>query len=492
MGRLVGALLVVLSITSVGLSQESLAERQLRAAAELVQDGQVEQARETYQRLLDGAPRGPFADEALLALGRLSWDVDGIEGLTAELYDAKDLQAAQERFEALWNDHQGADTTAEGGWRLALLHLVPMKEYYDPAKALAILGSLPTIYPGSPRVPPALLLAAELQLQAGRLDRAREKVYDLLSRFPGCQESGRAWLVAARADFIEGNRTGALTAMGRAQLGADEAARDEALDLATLLDRIAFAPARGETPYELEISAEPLAEKAADLAVTPGGTLLAVLSRSHKIRAIDRGGARKALGGTGGAAAVAIDVWGRRWIATPGAVVSPEGRIPLPEGVEPEGLAVAGPESAWVADGKGRRVIRISRGEGVVATAALPGKASPVAVVATGEGGAWILDARQRRLTRVASDGTLLETVELETLARTPVDLARDALGHLYLLDGKAPAVLVLSPQGELILKIPLAGAGGGTLGRVLAVAVTRSGEIVLQESRKRRLGWLR
>ncbi|HHN74606.1 MAG TPA: tetratricopeptide repeat protein [Acidobacteria bacterium] len=489
-GRQGRVILAILASVPGLLAQGSLPERQLRAAADLERDGQVEQAREIYQRLVASGQAGPWTDDALLALARLAWPVASEAGLL-ETYRPEALEQARSALERIWNELQDSNSAAEAGYRLALLRVLPEPGFYDPDGAIAVAGSLPTIHPDSPRVPDALLLAARLHLRAGRPARARELCWELLSRFPDHPAAARAWLIAGRAAFASGLRGEAMTAFGRAQAAGDAAVARRGLEAATLLDRLSFGLLRSDPAYQPEGSMLHLPERAGDLALGPDDRVSATLGRRGELWSRARDGSldTRALPGV---RAVAYDAWGRLWSAGGNTVMMPAANLVLENNREIIALAPVGPAAAWVVDSKARSVLRVEAGRGVVVEATLPGKATPLDLVGTEDGGAWVLDGRRRQLHRVASDGSLLETRDLESLMRTPLALARDQLGYLYVLDGKQKLVVIFTPEGEMLSRVALPTAGEGGLARPDQLAVGAAGDLLLADGRKKGLLWLR
>ncbi len=493
--------LVVLLLVFGGTSnaEAPLARRQIRAAEELERDGQVAQARKIYEQIAANEAAAEWADNALLALARLDGSFDQDDALLAKPLAADALASARRRLEAIIKRFPDSDSAPEASWRLALLRLIPSTPHYSPEEAVALLSTLPVLYPEARELPDALVLAARLHLEAGRRQRAQRLAFELLSRFPRHVKAGRAALVLARAAFESGELDEALVELGKAQAAAesDSSARDAALDLATLLDRLRFSLLRGAKQVfsaPPEALGPPLPAKASDLAFDARGRLYVALERQEAVAIYAPGQMTPERRRVAGLSTLAVDRWQRLWLAGTMGVLAPGGEVfSLPERAEISDIAPVGPATAWVIDRKSRAVILV--GEGVTAGgvhAQLPPRAVPRRVVAGAYGGAWILDAKRRSLIQVGADGTSLKVVALEGLAATPVDLARDALGHLYLLDAKAPNLLVFSPDGELLTKQLLPRQGEAAFGRAELLAVDRSGALVVFEGRKKRLLWLR
>jgi len=364
---------------------------------------------------------------------------------------------------------------------------------------VALLSTLPVLYPQAEQVPEALALGALLHLEAGRKRRAEQMAFELLSTYPSHRTAGRAFMVLARSEFDSGHSEQALVALGKAQLFSDEdpATSNQALDMANQVDRLSFALGRSSGRlYEVALDPAPfvLPDRAEGLVFSRSGTLYAAVPREGGVLVYHPGSLSPERIPMGGVQAVAVDRWDRLWVAGEFGVQAPGGEvIVLPERAEIISVAPVGVSTAWVVDGRSGEVIRLdagSMGEGV--RAQLPERFDPIVVVSGVFGGAWILDKKLDALLQVGADGTALKFVPLEEIINDPVDLVRDDLGHLYLLDAKGPALIVLSPAGELLKRQLLPTEGEPSLAKAKALAVNRAGDVVIHESRKKRVIWLR
>ncbi len=490
------ALLTALLAGGAVLAQTALAERQIKAAQDLERDGQVAQARQVYEQVAAKDAESPWADDALLALARLDWPLSDPDELASAGVDQAALASARAHLEELKARFPDSDSAPEAAWRLALLRLLPGSEHFDREEAVALLSTLPTLYPEAKEVPWALGLAARLQLLADRKESARRLAFELLSRFPDFPRRGRAWLVLARSEFLDGKVPEALAALGEAQLSAgdDRPTFRLATDLATTLDRLAYGATRGGNAFELDKDSLVVAPgKLSGLAFDPEGRLAAVMPREGEVLVWTPGEPAPERRQMPGIRAVAYDSWGRQWLASDTGLMAPGGLVfSLPEGAEITSLAPSGPRSVWVVNRDANAVLRLTAGGAPAVSAELAKRTSPRAVVEAPFGGAFILDAKQKSLVHVGADGKSLHVVSLAELVQSPVDLGIDAFGRLYVLDAKNAVVIVLTAAGELMHRIALPRDGEISFAKALALAVDRSGQIVVYEGRKRRLGWWR
>jgi len=496
------ALLVSLALSALPAAAQTpagaLLERQLRAAQELEKDGQADAARQAFQQVVDAAPDGPQAPDALLGLARLAWPVDDPARVGAGAVDPRVLEAARAPLETIRKKFASSPAAPEALWRLALLRLEPSAPDCDLEQALALVTTLPTVYPNSPRAAEALALAARLQLEAGRPERARGQAFRLLAEWPEHKSAAQAFVVLGLAAARAGRTEEALAMFGRARVvaeGRDPAAAAAASSLAAALDRVAFSATRGARPLEIDRAAQPVVfpGKAKALRALPDGGLVAAIPSEGQI--VAAGGA--AAGGgkpLPDVLALTLDRWGRLWAANEQLVAPPPGAgsLPLPERTEVVAIAAAGPRGLWVADGRGRRVVRLEAGKGIVATARLPERADPLSLAGDGQGGVWVLDGRSASLIDVAEDGSARATIALGAAAKDPVSVDRDELGDLYVLDADAPALLIFDVKGKLAVRQPLPTEGDQGFSKPTLIAVDRAGAVAVFDARKKRAVWMR
>ncbi|MBP7148282.1 MAG: hypothetical protein KBD01_12100 [Acidobacteria bacterium] len=476
-------------------AQTSISERQLAAARDLERDGQLEQARALYRQIVERDPAGAWSDDALLALARLAAPIDSPQRLGEVTVPTAMLEQARADLERIRKEMPASDSAPEAMYRLALLRLVPQSPSYDVDEATALLTTLPVLHPGAPQVPEARVLAARLHLHAGRTDRARALAFESLTAEPNGPLAAEAWDVLAQAEARSGTAEGVLPLLGKAQLAGppDSPTVARAIDLATLADRLAFAGARAAGPFAAA-EATPLAGKPADLAVDGNGTVHAALPRDNAILSLARGAQQFERRAAQGIIALGVDGWGRLcWVGAPGITLGDGTVIAVPPDVRPVAIAPAGPRGAWIVDDRANRLIRVEPGGAAAATAALPPRALPAAAVADGQGGAWVLELRAPSLVHVGANGELVGSVSLAGTAEKPVDLERDELGNVYVLDARSATVLLFAPTGKPLLRWPQAVSGGESpLAKATLLTVERTGALGVYDSRAGRFTWYR
>lgn len=468
-------------------------EEKIQAGLDLEKQGKTEQARALFQELANAPVQGPWVAEALLGLARIGFQAQeppasGPFGVRPEI-----LAESRKNLETLLTRFPEAPAAAEGAWRLALLALHPETPSVPAEEIRRWVKTMEERFPASPFLPRARALLGWVELQEGRLEPARGLAALSLADDPRGSSASLAWTVLALAGIREGKNEEGLVGLGLAQRTAERGSSLEnfALDLATLIDRWNQAALPDAHPYSSELLVGPEIEgRPADMSVGPDGAVALVFTREGLVLSLRHASAVEDRVFLPGVQAVAFDRWGRLWTATPAAVSCGTFTLPLPGESEILALAPSGPRSAWVVEGRKKRVWHLGAR---TIEALLPPKTDPTKVVAADDGGAWVLDERTPALLRLTAEGTVSFNLALEGVSEKPIDLERDLLGHLYLLDGKLPGVLVFDDTGHLIVRwpFPVVEKKPG-VGRPMLLGVERAGGLVIHDAKQGRVLWVR
>ncbi len=497
-GLIVLGLALALAGSALGSDESGAAlERRYLAARDLEATGQLGQAREMYLDIAAVVTGNPRRDDALLALARIALDSSGPDEPIPVTTSAAALVEAKGRLEAIVSGPPNSEAVSEAAYWLALLKLDPRAPFFDPAAAQAELTAFPRLHPRSPFRRGAMLRASELLVESGRTEAARQFAFRILADGAVGADAAAAWRVMGEAEARAGRAQPALVALGRsAQTAPDGPQARLAADLASIVDRAAFASARG-LPSVYASAGEPIAipGRVIDLAAQADGTLLALLARDGQLVALGRDGKSKSRVTAMGASAVAVDRFGRTWLAAPDKLIVGDGGIslPLPPKTEVVSLAPAGALSVWIADANSRRVVRLQGDGSIAVTAPLPPRADPVRVAPGADGGVWVLDARGPSLLAYGPGGEQRAAIALVGRVDKPVDVRSDALGNAYLLGARPVAVQVFDPKGEPIVNwAPATSDPGEEFPRPALLAVDGAGEFALYDARLERVGWWR
>ena len=467
------------------------------AAYEQEKDGQQEQAKRRYLEILENHPASEVADDARLALSRMDWPLDEARQLGRMPVDVERMQSARLQLEAIRSAHASSPLAPEALWRLALLYLEPAAPFRHVDEASALLGDLTILYRRSPFVSQALVLGARLALDAGRGEKARDLAFELLSRRPHDPLGAQAFLIMAEVESRQGRWRESLAELGRAQLraGDDAEASSEALDRATLIDRMLYAASRrgGKTFLPTEIAWQPLEGKVSGLRTSAAGDTIVVQEKHGQALVFPRGEhqptERLIIPDV---RHVAQDAWGAFWNASATAIRPPAGReeIRLPEKIEIQDMAIVGPSSLWVIDARSASVVLLDGQSGVLQRIALSGRSDFHHLCSTAAGGIWLLDAKAPALSRVGAKGQTTSLLEIDSQTTRPVDLACDVLGNAYVLDARAARVVVFSSFGEVIGRLDLPHSGEKAVKKPTFIAVDRAGRVAVYDAKRKGIAW--
>lgn len=175
--------------------------------------GSPDRARATWESILQRTPTGDYADNARYELGMLA-------------YDAKDVAAAQQQFDALIADHPTGDVVADAH-RMAGECLVALNQFGAAAgrfeRALAVEG-----------VDPATAAAASYQLawaqyKSGALDKAEASFETFLATYGSSPRSAEARFWLAETYYQRGKFRPALEAYSQVLQRPGSTKTEEAL-----------------------------------------------------------------------------------------------------------------------------------------------------------------------------------------------------------------------------------------------------------------------
>ncbi len=132
----------------------------------------------------------------------------------------------------------------------------------------------------------------------------------------------------------------------------------------------------------------------------------------------------------------------------------------------PRGLAVDQLGNLTVADVDSGKLYKISA-TGVVSPLTAPSVKNPMGVAASADGAVWVADAEAGAVYRIAADGvvTALASPTGETAFNSPTNVAVDAAGNVFVANNLSHAILKISPQGAASIFAGKAGASGSADG---------------------------
>lgn len=465
-----------------------------------------------------GAPAsGDAPDAALFKIASAAYPVKGLDdlGLPGRSFDAARGPLEKILREGTHELGRGA----QAAFLLGLLWMDPANPHADLDAARASFFEVLRLDPRSPEAPAALEAAALCLRLKGEAPAAAVLDVRLLAEHATDPAAARARVRLAREAGAQGDPALA------ARLLADDAgtgAPAEGRALAALLARASGdgPDAPGSRTLDARFEAPPVKEPVS-LAVSFEGGLVALEGDSGRlVRAGDDVTTRAPLDPAPDAPrrrGVAVDPRGGLWIWDEKGVTPPDGArveplAPAKNAKEPERMkrivAVApGPMGTVdVIDGGALQVLRYGPGFVLRGIVALPSR--PLAAARSEDGTLDVLLAsRPRQVIRItagppaaagwpargpaepAPTGWATSTITLagpDGEMGSPVAIARDPLGHLYVLDDETRSVTVFGRDGRCIATIAPPRGSPGELRSPTALAVDGSGFLYIAD---RKLG---
>jgi TolA-binding protein/DNA-binding beta-propeller fold protein YncE len=502
----VAFLVVATTISPHAQSSEEYARRQYESGMSFLQNRRYAEALKDFQSVIDAYPTSSVADDAMLEIARYQFEV------------SRDFAAAEQTIDQLVKKYPRADATPQAHVMLGRLLLARSHARADAETALASFERAARLFPESGVAPAAGFFAGEVLRLIGRSDEALER-YELVSAsYPKDPWASRSMLGAAAGLVAAGRITPAMEKLQRVRqrfAGTPEAER--ALALNTILYRL-YVRAPAQPPYAfadrvLAGAAGRLKDgiavgvdktgnvifvnKSAALVLNPSGATVRSLSGTEpRGLFFDRDGRavltlnRARLSAASSGTRLAWLIEGN--IMPDGAqpilleIPSPGGKTRALEDI-PGGAATATGD-LLVIDRGARAVVKFSpvgKHLGTFAT----GDADRLAIDASGN--VAILDRDNKSITVVDPDGRGARKIVVSGYAPdNPVDLAFDALGHLYVLDRGRSSLYILTTgrAPKLLASFTVPEKHPGSFTRATAFALDEAGRLYIYDERAERV----
>jgi hypothetical protein len=356
------------------------------------------------------------------------------------------------------------------------------------------------LFPGNQAVAAAGFQAGEIFRLTRRLPEALERYRRARTEFPRSIWAGRAALGAAYCFVQMDNARRALqdTQWVRQQFPGTPVA-EEALALNTIIYRL-YVRAPAQPPFAFSgrfVGAERADyREVVGLRVEPDGRLL--LAHKAGVTVFDAKGAITRSVPANEPSTFFVDDKGRVVVVKGNVMVverletqtlsvtERDGRIRPVEEI-PAVLPVANGERL-VADAKEHAVLRVATDGKVLGTFAQVdalrlrrNSLGDVAILDRSSKSIHVVDQSGKALGRILQKGTGYEIAE-------PVDIAYDALDHLYVLDRARGAVLVFGPKNRFVASTAIPEKNAGSFSRGSALALDAVGRMFIFDDRAKRV----
>jgi TolA-binding protein len=485
--RLASALIALFVAAAVCFSaqgSEDLARRTYDSGLSFVQNGRYAEALKDFQSVVDSFPQSSVADDALLQIALY------------QLESGRDLTAAQTAVDRLLKDYPASDSAPMGYVVVGRLSIARGRAPADVDAALASFERVPRLFPNSPAVAAARFFAGDTLRVAGRRDDAMAHFRRIELEYPQSIWAARADLASA-ANLVASER--AAQAFERLQRirqqfpGTREA--DTALNYNTILYRLYLRKPAYRFSGRFVGAATDRFRDVTGVAIDETGRVL--IGHKQGVAIFDAKGTP--LKGVPGMEPSAFFVDGRdRVVVVRGFTFYPDGATPVVVNVPVPGRVARQPEEIpavitlsggdrLVVDRKAKTVLRLTPAGKFVANFA----AIDVERLARNDvDDVAMIDRQNKSIALADRDGRILARIPAKGpnyQLDDPSDVAFDALGHLYVLDGNRAAIHVFGPKNRLITSITVPGRDPGSLQRPRALAIDPAGRLfVFDDSTQR------
>lgn len=429
------------------------------------------EAVETWNQLLQAAPKSPFAAHALLRLARYQLEIE------------KKPEAALPLLDKLKAEHLKTPWAPQALLLRGKILANRSRNPQESKEALAEFNRVADLFPDSPEVQEAQLRMGEGLYLQGQWARAFQHYAEALRLDPASPLAHRAQLQAAETLDLLGDLPGCLRM------------------LQALRNRYPLAPESQEATWRLQVRVKQRLLKPALrsegpwpqgktkwlktptlLATGPGGALYIFQDDLDRAFVLQEGQLSQAGPLAKGAKAMFVTPAGQLALVIPKLGLVKDDPMPapaLPAAQAPTGAFQDGWGNVWVGDAR-TATIQILAAEG-------PGRSLPInaSALAALPGGAVAASDSSRTLQFLTLEGNTKVTVpygkDLPAPFKTIVALASDPLGHVAaLVDGDFEGIVLWGPDGALLRSATFKSLG--IAGKFRAIALDRQGGIILAD----------
>jgi TolA-binding protein len=470
-------------------STEESARRLYESGVVFLQQARYDQAMQDFQNVVTSYPTSAVAADALLQVA------------THQLERARDPAAARTTADGLTKKYPDSDAAAMAHVVLGRSELAAGRAPADLDRALAAFERVARRFPRSDVVPVANYYAGETLRLGGQLDEAITRYREVTLQYPRSIWAARAALGAATCFSFKGMSGDAFAELQRVRLRfPDTPEAAQALAWNTTLYRL-FLASGPQAAYAF--SGRAIAGSAGKirnvvaLATDPADNVVVATEQATAVYKADgtylRNVAGPAPAGLFAGASGQPVVLGRSGFQADGGGAPVGLSVPKQDGTPRrlENLTSAVTLSTGdvlVGDGDSKTILRFSPAGKPLGKFSSE-RADHMAINALDEIAALdqdaktiaIVDRAGRTLRKIAPRGTGYEL-------RQPVDLAFDALGHLFVLDRGTGTILVFDRSIALISSFTIADKAPGAFRGATSFTLDSAGRLLIYDTHTERV----
>lgn len=455
--------------------EADLAERLYQSGERAYAAKAFQEAADTWNQLLQSAPKSPFAPRALLGLARLQVEVN------------QRPDAAMPLLDRLKADHIQAPEAAEGLLLRGTLLAQQARRPAELKEAMAEFNRVIDLFPESPAVPEARFRLGLAWRDQGEWGRALQQFVEAFRTHPAAAVAPRAMLAAAETMDLLDDLPGCLRMLQQVRTltpqspEAQEASWRMAVRVKHRLQKPPFANEGAWPAGRAKWLKTPTL-----LATAPDGDLLIYQNDQDRAFRFHQGELGPAGPAAAGAKAMAASPAGEVWLLSR-AGLSRDSAAPMPlNGLGAiSGAALDRWGALWVADAKTPSLTVFSP-DGTSRSVVSP---TANALTALPTGGMAVASDADRKLLFLDAEGQPRVVIpygkDLPAPFRHVVALASDGAGQVAaLVDGGdfGEGVLILDPRGTVLRQATFKSLG--LSGRITSLALDHSGGLILCDRR--------
>ena len=470
-GMRLSTLALFLALGPCLMAQEGdMAERLFSSGGRAYATKAYPEAVETWNQLLQAAPRSPFAAQALMCLARYQLDIE------------KKPEAALPFLDRVKVEFLKTPYAAEAMLLRGKILASRSSTAQELKEALAEFNRVVDLYPDSPAVQEARYQMGQAFFLQGQWGRALQNFTELLRLDPATPLACKAQLRFAETLDIMGDTTGclrALQALRTRRPQAPESAEAAWRINVIVKQRLLKPPLHSQGPWP-DGKAKWL-KTPTMLATGPEGELY--LYQDDLDRAFRLEGSQLVAAGpvAKDAKAMLVTPTGDLWLVTSKfGVVKADNPQPTEPSLAPVGAFMDGWGNIWLGDAKAGSIAILSPA-GSPRTVGT----NPTALAAMRGGGAVVASDASRTLAFLDADGRSTLTVPYGQGLPAPfkyvLAIASDPCGHVAaLVDGDFEGVVLWGPDGAVLRSATYKTLG--ITGRFRSLALDRQGGIILAD----------
>ncbi len=478
------AMFLAAGVLAAQESPDQQARRLLENGREYRAQGKLKQALDNFTIIVSSFPETDSVGQALLEIGRYRLEVDG------------DAEKARTVFERVTKEHARSDAAPGAYYHLGLLTLERAVSKAEIDDALAQFTRVETLYPHSSWVPRALQGAARAHRRAGRYVDAADLNRRVSLEYPASDAAAVAQFEIGQALALQGEHTQAMEEFQQVRSRFPESEwAQTAIERITALYRL-FEGAKPVFAVDpsFSLSAGAALKDVKALLWVPGGSLWIASGKTDTAVLFAPGSKMTASYRGRDPRTLALGPRGQIVFTTRGGVrIGPRNvhsfkTPPEKPGAAPKPVhkllagAVVRSDFVLVSDDERDRVLRYDDQGQYLGT--FPAndriRRKVTRILVDAEGNILTLDRDEKVVRAWDANGRVLRVVGPAGM-KSPVDIAVDSFGNLYVAD-EDRGVLVFDARGQLLTTI-----GGETL-KPSAVTLDASGAVLVADSRKDRV----